>query len=319
MKKSGSFRKPYKKGFLTVSNGHNLYYELYGNPKGKPVLFLHGGPGGGCSKRDKRFFNPKKINVIFFDQRGAGKSRPFASTKANTTWHLVEDIKKLLAHLGLKKVFLFGGSWGSTLALIYAINYPETVSRMLLRGIFLADSSDTNYFINGPAKELCPEAYERFTKIVPKKFQKNIPKYYHKQMNSKNPKTRKTFLFEWGLYEQSIMPLEYNLKKALKRMKKWNYTAVAKIENHYFINNCFLPKNYIIKNASKLSKIPTIIIHGRYDLVCSPLSAYKLHKKIKNSKLFFVTAGHSAKDKQIETKLIEEMKKYENKRQKLGA
>lgn len=304
-------KKGYKKGFLSVGQGHELYYELYGNPKGKPVLFLHGGPGGGCSKKDQRYFNPKKFNVIFFDQRGAGKSKPFASTKANTTWHLVGDIRKLLVHLGLKKVFVFAGSWGSTLALVYALNYPETVSGMLLRGIFLADSSDMNYFIDGPAKELFPEAFERFTKIVPKKFRKNIPKYYHKQMNSKNSRIRKRFLFEWDLYEQSIMRLEYDFKKVLERMKKWDYTAAAKIENHYFINNCFLSKNYILKNAARLSKIPTTIIHGRYDLVCSPLSAYKLHKAIKKSKLFFVTAGHSAKDRQIEKKLIEEMSKNE--------
>jgi len=304
-------RTSYKKGFVNVGQGHELYYECYGNPKAKPVLFLHGGPGGGFRKTDKRFFNPKKFNVIFFDQRGCGKSKPFASLKNNKTANLVEDCKKLLAFLGLEKVFLFGGSWGSTLGLCYAIKYPETVSGMLLRGIFLSNSQDLDYFIEGPAREMFPKQWQRFIENVPKTERRQIVEFYAKKINSKNKKISKKYGFEFAVYEQSIMRLEYDQKKVLKKLKKWKKNTWPLIESHYLANKCFLPENHILKNAHKISNIPTIIVHGRYDCVCSPKSALKLHKKLKKSRLTFVAAGHSASDKAIEQKILAEMKKLE--------
>ena len=300
---------PYRKGYLKVSDGHRLYYELCGNPKGKPVLFVHGGPGGGCSKDDRRFFNPKKFNVILFDQRGAGRSKPLGSLKGNTTRKLVQDMRKLLLFLKIDKVFLFGGSWGSTLSLVYAINYPETVSGMLLRGIFLASLKDVDYFINGPVKEIFPEARERFLSLVPEKERKGAVRYYSGKMNSAKRKTREKYKFEYAYYESTISHLKITHRQVMKKLKKWNYGAAALIEAKYVANDCFLEKNYILKNAHKISGIPAVIIHGRYDLVCPPLGAYKLHKKLKNSRLYFVLAGHSSSEKEIQSKLVSEMNK----------
>ncbi len=297
----------YKKGYLKVSDGYRLYYELCGNPNGKPVLFLHGGPGAGFSEKDKKFFNKKKFRTIFFDQRGAGKSKPCASLRGNMTGKLVQDIRSLLKHLEIEKVFLFGGSWGSTLALAYVIKYPETVTGMLLRGIFLASSKDIDYFINGPVKEIFPEARERFLSIVPKEHRNKPVQYYFKQMQSSDKKTRETFAFEWTYYENSIMYLKTTDAQIRKRLKKWKYYACALIEAKYFLNNCFLKENYLLKNTYKLSAIPTSIIHGRYDMVCSPAGAYKLHKKIKGSKLHMVLAGHGSSEKEIKAKLVSEM------------
>lgn len=300
--------RPYKKGFLKVGDGHSLYYELCGNKKGKPVLFLHGGPGGGCSKNDRRFFNPKKFNAILFDQRGSRRSKPLYSLKCNTTGKLVQDIRKLLKHLGIEKVFLFGGSWGSTLALVYAIKYPETVAGILLRGIFLATKEDDKYFINGPVKEMYPEARERLLSFVPKKHWNSMERYYFKQIKSGKKLAREKFAFEWIYYESRISSLKEKTEAEIrKKLKKWKYQACALIETRYLANNCFLENNYILKNAGKLKGIPTSIIHGRYDLVCSPKSALKLHKKLKDSKLHFVCAGHSSSDKEIQSKLVEEM------------
>ncbi len=299
--------KPYKTGYLDVGGGHSLYYELCGNPKGKPVLFLHGGPGAGCRESDRQFFNPKKFNAILFDQRGAGRSKPFASLKNNTTQNLAGDVKKLLKHLKIDKVFLFGGSWGSTLALAYATKHPKTVAGMLLRGIFLASSEDISYFLEKSAKEMCPEARERLLSIVPKKHQKHVEAYYFRQMRSKNKKTKKTFAFEWTFYESRISRLKSDEKKIRKKLKKWNYKACALIESYYMAKKCFLKENQLLKNAHKLSGIPTTIVHGRYDLVCPPKAAYGLHKKIKQSKLIYTIAGHTASEKETQETLIKEM------------
>lgn len=299
--------KPYKTGFLKVGDGHSLYYELCGNPKGKAVLFLHGGPGGGLQKKDRQYFNPKKFNVILFDQRGCGRSKPFASVKANTTGHLVADIRRLLAHLGIEKVFLFGGSWGSTLALAYAIKYPQSVAGMLLRGIFLASKSDINYYIDGAVKEMFPEARERFLSIVPKKNRKNPEAYYFKKILNGSKAEREKFAFERTYYESKISALKQDEKRLMKKLKRWKYLPFALIASKYAANNCYLENNYILKNAGKLSKIPTTIIHGRYDLVCSPSSAYKLHKKIEGSKLIYTTAGHLSSEKETQEALVKEM------------
>ena len=302
--------KTYQRGYLDVGEGHKLYYELCGNPKGKPVLFMHGGPGGGFREKDKRFFNPKKFNIIMFDQRGSGKSKPFASLKNNTTQKLVRDIKKLLSHLNIKKTFLFGGSWGSTLSLVYAINYPETVAGIILRGIFLASKKENDYFTY-ESRNIFPEAWEKMTSIVPEKYLKNKrnEEYYYKMIRSKNKETRKKFTHAWAEFEFSVSSLKYSKKQVEKWLKEIKFEAFASIELHYLTHLCFLPKNYILKNAHKLNKIPISIIHGRYDCVCSPLAAYALHKRIKGSKLFFTFGGHSSSDPDTKNILNKEMNK----------
>lgn len=307
------YKRSYKRGYLKVSKIHRLYYELCGNPKGKPVLFLHGGPGAGFSERDKRFFNPKTYNVILFDQRGSGRSRPFASLKENTTFDLVEDIKKLLEFLKIKKVFIFGGSWGSTLALVYAIKYPKTVSGMLLRGIFLSSKDDINHYAKGGIKNFFPDVWSRFINLVPKKYRNDPVSYYLEQMTSKNKKIREKYAFEWAYYEMSILKLDTNHKEILKGLKQFSYKSLAPLEAYYIKNNCFLPNDYILNNCYKISKLPISIVHGRYDFVCPVTNAYQLHKKLKNSRLYIVCAGHSSSEREINKRLISEMKKFSKK------
>lgn len=299
--------KTYKKDYLATGNKHELYYELSGNPNGKPVIYLHGGPGGGFSEKSKRFFNPK-FKIIHFDQRGSGKSTPFASLKDNTTFHLVEDIKKLMDYLSIKKAFLFGGSWGSTLALVFAIKYPEKVAGMVLRGIYLPSKED-NFYFTYEARDHFPEQWKDLASLVPQEIikRKKIEDYYYKKILSPDKNIREKYIKAWAKYELSISGLDYSEKKVLEIMKEIKIDAFSTIELHYLTHNCFLPKDYIMKNTHKISHIPASIIHGRYDCVCRPLSAYRLHKKLHNSKLFLTIAGHSASDKENENLLIKEM------------
>ncbi len=306
--------KPYRHGYLGVGDGHSLYYELCGNPKGKPVLFIHGGPGQGCSPNSRRFFNPKKWNIILFDQRGAGRSKPFASTKANTTWKLVSDIRKLLRFLGVKKVFLFGGSWGSTLSLVYAIKHPETVTGILLRGIFLARKWDMNYTFGGGAEKYFPDSWERFAGIVPKgkRGSDRIMRYYYGRMKSKNNAVARKYAFEWSWYELSMLKLHMPEKAIRAAMREYNYRSLAMLECHYMVNRCFLPENYILKNTHKISsrKILVSIVQGRYDVICPPIEAWLLHKAIPRSKLMLLPGGHGSTEAGVKETLVNEMKRF---------
>lgn len=289
-------RKPYQQGYIGVGQGHRLYYALYGNPKGVPVLFVHGGPGSGCGERAHRFFNPKRFNILALDQRGAGKSKPYASITANTTQHLVKDIKAFLDFLGIKKTYLFGGSWGSCLSLCYAIRYPRTVLGMVLRGIYLGTKQENDYLFKGGPAIHFPDVWERFISVVPQRQRSNLLGFYWRKMNSRNPRTATRFCRAWALYELSMLQLEYDPKKVLKETKGKNLNAFARIEAWYIKNNAFLTPHYIMRNARKLRAIPAAIIHGRYDVVCTPRVAYQLHKALPGSTLSFVTGGHSAKD-----------------------
>ncbi len=307
MHKNATKYEPYKKGYFPATDGHKLYYELFGNPKGIPLVFLHGGPGAGFGESSKRFFNPKIFNVLLFDQRGAGRSKPFASLKENTTDKLVDDTKKILDFLKFKKVIIFGGSWGSTLALIFAIRYPEYVLGLILRGIFLASKRDIDFYVAGGVKNHFPAHWKRFLDLVPKTERGSIAAYYLKQMQSKDPAVAEKHAFEWAYYETSLVKLITSDEEIIKELKEFAYKSLAILEAHYMANYCFLEENYILKNAQSLSRFPVSIIHGRYDFVCPPVNAHKLHQKIKGSTLHFVTAGHSSSDKEIEKKLISEL------------
>ena len=302
--------KPYRHGYLDVGDGHKLYYELCGNPNGKPVLYVHGGPGSGCSPNSRRFFNPKKWNIILFDQRGANRSKPFASLHANTTWKLVGDIRKLLRFLNIKRVFLFGGSWGSTLSLLYAIKHPETVTGMVLRGVFLGRKEDIMYTYGGGAEDFFPDAWERFSGMVPAGRRNDIIGYYAQQMKSRNKKRRDKFAFEFAYYEISLIKLKMTHKDVMKTLKEFSYKSLGIIEATYMEKNCFLPKDYIPSNIRKISnKIPVSIVQGRYDVLCPPYQAWQLHKALPKSRLFYVTAGHGSSEPAIESKLVDEMKR----------
>ena len=300
--------KPYRKGYLKTGEGHEIYYELSGNQRGKPVLFVHGGPGGGCSPSDACFFSPRKFNVIFFDQRGAGRSRPSGSTKANTTPDLVRDMQRLLKHLGIRKVFLFGSSWGSTLSLAYAVKHPETVSGMLLCGVFLGTRKEIMQVFGGGAKQYFPDAWERFESMAPKKERGKILDYYVRKMKSKNKMVRKRHVYEWGLYELSMVRLAPSPQKIKKILRTPGLESMYLLEAHYMKNNCFLADGYLLKKAGSL-KVPVTIVQGRYDVITPPQAAWKLHKALPRSKLVFTTAGHGSGDQGNAEAIMEELKK----------
>ncbi len=294
---------------LKVTDGHKLHYTVKGNTHGLPVLYLHGGPGGGCSQAVQRFFDFRRNRVIFLDQRGAGKSRPFATTKNNTTDHLVEDINRLLDHLGLEKVFLFGGSWGSTLALVYAIRYPERVTGLLLRGIFLATHAENNFYLRGGMKQFFPDVWNRFISHVPTRHKTDPAIFYEKQMNSRVSEIRRAFAYEWAFYEYSIAKLCTTDKKTDAAIKGFPFEALSRLEAHYITRNCFLPDNYILENCSRIKHLPVSIVQGRYDMICPPSAAFELHSKLPKSVLRIETSGHSGGEKPIEARLISEMKR----------
>ncbi len=307
--------KPYRHGYLNVGDGHRLYYELCGNPKGRPVLYVHGGPGAGCDDGSRRFFNPKVWNIILFDKRGANRSKPFGSLRANTTWKLVEDMRKLLEFLGIRKTFLFGGSWGSTLSLVYAINYPETVTGMVLRGIFLGRKEDIMYTYGGGAEEYFPDAWERFRGQVPTGQRSDVIGYYVKQMQSKNRKISDKFAFEFAYYELSLLKLNITHNDVMKIMGKASshpgHKSMAIIESYYMKNSCFLPRNYILDNCHKIAerKIPISIVQGRYDALCPPIQAWLLHRALPSSRLVFAISGHGSGDPPLTAKLVEAMER----------
>ncbi|PIN75756.1 prolyl aminopeptidase [Candidatus Woesearchaeota archaeon CG10_big_fil_rev_8_21_14_0_10_37_12] len=300
-------RKPYKSGYLPVSDNHQLYYALYGNPEGKPLFWVHGGPGAGSGNKHL-WFDPKKFNVLTLDQRGSGKSKPFASTKNNTTRKLVEDMKLFLDFLKLKKVFLWGHSWGACLSLCFAIKHQEYVKGMLLSGVFLGTKEENDYFMKGGTAQFFPEVWNNLLKLVPKRKQNHPVKYYQKMMHSKSEKIAKKYCKEFGTYERKIMCLvaNPNVKGSASKQTR----AIAKLEAHYLLNDCFLPKNYIVKNINKIKHIPARIVHGRFDMVCPPIYAYELHKVLPKSKLLFTLANHSSSEYQAE--IIQEIKKLVN-------
>lgn len=301
----------YKKGYLEVDNNHRLYYECCGNPNGKPVLFLHGGPGAGFSNEDKRFFNPEKLNVILFDQRGAGKSKPFASIENNTTQNLVEDINQLLDFLSIEKILLFGGSWGSTLALVYAIQFPKKVIGMLLRGIFLGTKAGIDQFIQGGTAKKYPKEWQRFQSLVPEVERHNMAAYYLKNMINGTPAIRKKYAYEWAFYEISIYKRGITKEEVHKIVMAMPYESLSIMEAHYSKNYCFLPDNYILDNTKVLENIPTILVQGKYDEICPPRFALQLHATLEKTDLFLVEAGHSDSEPEIETVLIREMEKFQ--------
>jgi proline iminopeptidase len=298
--------KSYKKGFINVTGGYKLYFELYGNPKGIPVLFLHGGPGAGFSDSDKQFFDKRRYNVVFFDQRGSSRSKPFGSIKKNTTQDLVEDINRVLDYLNFDKIYIFGGSWGSTLALVYAIHNPKRVLGLILRGVFLANKYSLDHYINGGIKEFFPDVWDRFVSIV-KKGEKPAD-FYLKKILSNDKKISEKFAYEWAYYEMSFYT-NNKISNPDKILKTFSFRSLAILEAHYIKNKCFLPKDYIITNINKIKHIKTSIVQGRYDFICPPIQAFRLHSNLNNSKLNIVSAGHSSSDEEIKKALKSELKR----------
>ena len=297
--------EPLETGFLEVSSIHNIYWERSGNPNGKKILIIHGGPGGGSQPRYRRYFNPEKFDIIQFDQRGCGLSKPFSELKENTTLDLIKDIEKLREKLKIDKWHLFGGSWGSTLSLIYAIEHPSRVLSLTLRGIFLCRSFELSWFYQYGASEIFPDEYEKYISVIPETSRNNLIKAFYEYLTSENIQLRKKASMAWTRWELSTSHL-YKKEITMNPDSENSFSdAFARIECHYFINNIFLDDNYILNSINKIKLIPTTIIQGRYDVVCPVRSAWDLHKKLKNSKLIIVPdSGHSMSERGITKELI---------------
>jgi proline iminopeptidase len=305
--------RPNQTGYLKVSSLHEIFYQTGGNPKGKPVLYLHGGPGGECSPHDFRYFNPHKFNIILHDQRGGGKSKPYAEIRENTTENLVEDIEKLGKHLGLDRLILFGGSWGSTLALAYAEKYPQKVSGIVLRGVFAATRAEIDHFYHGGTAKFFPEVYQELVASLDHPEKKDLPAQLLARLTSTDPAIRDRYARAWLSYEGGIAFLGGAKEKVEAFLREYNPYAFALIENYYMANGCFLQEGQLLNNAGTLADIPVIIINGRYDMICPPSMAYNLHRLLPKSTLVIVPeAGHTASEPGIEAELVKAIRRFED-------
>lgn len=289
--------EPYRTGFLRVSDVHEIYYEESGNPHGKPAVFLHGGPGGGTDAKMRGFFDPKRYRIVLFDQRGCGQSRPHASLQDNTTWHLVADMERLREELGIEKWLVFGGSWGSTLALAYAETHPERVTELVLRGIFLLRRWEIEWFYQNPggAAALYPDLWERYIEPIPQDERADMVGAYYKRLTSNDPGVLGEAAKAWSVWEGATSFLRLNTDYVAKFQDEYA-AAFARIECHYFINKAFFQTdNQLIENVGRIRHIPTVIVQGRYDVVCPMKSAWDLHRAWPEADLRIVPdAGHSA-------------------------
>jgi len=299
--------EPHRTGRLRVSPVHELYFEESGNPKGKPVVFLHGGPGGGTEAKHRRYFDPAVYRIVLLDQRGCGKSRPFAELRENTTWDLVADLERLREHLGIDRWVVFGGSWGSTLALAYAETHPERVKALVLRGIFMLRRSELRWFYQEGASHIFPEAWEQYVAVIPPKERSNMMAAYYKRLTSPNKAVRKAAAKAWSVWEGSTSKL-YTDPDLVKKFGGGRFAdAFARIEAHYFVHGGFLRSDsQLLDDAVKIAHLPGVIVQGRYDVVCPAASAWALHKRWPNSKLTIVPdAGHSIKEPGILSALVQ--------------
>jgi proline iminopeptidase len=300
-RKAGDFYppiNPYNTGFLKVSPIHEIYYEESGNPKGKPVVFLHGGPGGGTDAKMRRFFNPKKYRIVLFDQRGCGKSKPAASLEDNTTWHLVSDIEAVRETLGIDKWQVFGGSWGSTLALAYAQKHPDRVTELVLRGIFLLRRSELEWFYQNPegAAQLWPDLWEDYLKPLSEAERADCMRSYYKRLTSPDRNTLLEAARAWSTWESALSYFHMNTGYVARAKDAEFAAAFARIECHYFVNGGWLEKEtQLLDDVPKIRHIPAVIVQGRYDVVCPARSAWALKKAWPEADLRIVPdAGHSA-------------------------
>jgi proline iminopeptidase len=296
----------FKTEFLKVSDIHTLYVEQCGNPKGRPVVFLHGGPGGGLSTDHRRFFDPDHYRIILFDQRGAGKSTPPAELKENTTWNLVQDIEQIREHLDIKDWIVFGGSWGSTLALAYAETHPERVKALILRGIFLCRPSEIKWFYQFGASEIFPDIWESYCNHIPAEERHDFVSAYYKRLTDVDKSVRLNAAKVWSKWEAATSRLFIDLKSVDEFDDPTYALQFARIECHYFMNNAFFnTNNYLIENISKIKHIPTTLVQGRYDVVCPVRSAWDLHKAFPEAVLNIISdSGHAAGEPGIRSELI---------------
>lgn len=305
--------EPYSTAMLKVDEYHEIYVEESGKPDGAPVVFVHGGPGSGCGDYARKFLDPDFYRIICIDQRGCGRSKPFVELRNNTISDLASDMEKVREALGVDKWLVHGGSWGTTLALYYAENYPERVIGLLLRGIFLGRDEDIKWLYQGGAGLFFPEAYEKFTGMLSDSERADNIASYYAHLTSADSDERKKFGKVFADFEGSVVAL--NPRTLSDEISDANI-SLAVLECHYFVNHCFMPENYLLENAHKIADIPTYIVHGRYDVDCRPSGAYELYKKLNKADIDFPIAGHSSFEPEITDLLIkaqEDFKKLFNK------
>ena len=299
--------EPYDVGQLKVSELHTLYYEQSGNPNGKPVVFLHGGPGGGTNPKCRRFFDPAVYRIVLFDQRGCGKSTPHAELADNTTWHLVADIERLREHLGIARWQVFGGSWGSTLSLAYAQAHPDKVTELVLRGIFMLRRWELEWFYQKGCDALYPDAWESFLDAIPESERGDLMSAYHRRLTSADPRVRLAAARAWSVWEGATSFLHQDEAYIHSSGEDEFALAFARIECHYFVHGGFFEHDdQLLRNVDRIRRIPAVIVQGRYDVVCPMRSAWNLHRAWPESDLRIVQdAGHSAFESGITHELIE--------------
>ena len=298
--------EPFASGFLQVSPMHRLYYEQCGNPDGKPVVFLHGGPGAGCGPNSRRFFDPAHYHIILFDQRGCGRSTPHAELLDNTTWDLVADMERLREHLGIDRWQVFGGSWGSTLALSYAQTHPQRVSELVLRGIFMLRRWELEWFYQKGCDAIFPDAWETYLAQIPEVERGDLISAYYRRLTSPDPAILLSAAKAWSVWEASTSYLLQDAEQIKGNAVDEFALAFARIECHYFVHGGFFEADdQLLRNASRLKDIPAVIVQGRYDVVCPTRSAWDLHRAWPEADLRIVAdAGHSAFEPGITDELV---------------
>lgn len=296
---------PYSSGYLEVDPPHNLYWEQSGNPDGVPILLLHGGPGAGATPTHRRFFDPDHYRIVIFDQRGAGRSTPAGCLERNTTAALIGDIETLRTHLKIDRWHIFGGSWGSTLALAYATAHPQRCLSMILRGIFLCEREEIDWFLYG-MRNIFPEAWEQFASLLPEDEQGDLLGAYYKRLTDPDENVRLQAAIRWSLYEGACSSLLPNFETITTQDQKNHALTLARIEAHYFLNEMFTPENSLLNSIDAVRHIPTVIVQGRYDVVCPIRTAHRLHQAWPEADYVVVPdAGHSALDPALRSRLIE--------------
>jgi proline iminopeptidase len=307
-------REAYQEGRLQVTELHTVYFEESGNPQGKPIVVLHGGPGGGCPSYYRQYFNPEKWRLIMFDQRGCGKSTPHAELRENTTWDLVSDIEKIREHLGIDKWAVFGGSWGSTLSLAYSETHPERCTGLILRGIFMLRQKELHWFYQEGASNIFPDAWEEYLKPIPPEERDNLLNAYYKRLTSEDKRVRLEAAKAWSIWEASTSKLFLDKSLTNSFGESAFADAFARIECHYFVNKGFFEReDQLLLNVDKIRHIPAIIVQGRYDVVCPMVSAWELHKVWSEAEFIVVPdAGHSMSEPGIQTALIDATDKFGN-------
>ncbi|MBK8724751.1 MAG: prolyl aminopeptidase [Holophagaceae bacterium] len=296
---------PFQTGHLRVSGLHEVYFEVSGNPEGKPVVFLHGGPGGATSPKHRRFFDPRRYRIVLLDQRGCGLSRPYGELRENSTWELVADLERLREHLGIERWQVFGGSWGSTLALAYSQAHPACVTELVLRGIFLSSTWELDWFYRGGASALYPDVWETFLAAIPEAEQGDLLQAYLTRLISEDPEIQTPAVKAWCTWEGALSNLYTSAEAVADLGEDALALAFSRLEAHYFAHGSWLGEGQLLAGIEKIRHLPATIIQGRYDVVCPMKSAWELHRAWPEAEFLIVPdAGHGASEPGISKALV---------------